>query len=284
MHAITISLHAPRPAMLVPRQLHIPMPASWNECSTPELLTIASLLLAPLPDEQQHLRQCQIFLALLALHMRQALRKQHPWWPAWLISLSVRRTLRRTSVHDMGMASVDALPWLSGANTLTRQPFPQGILPQYRAAPHSSFMDITVAQYADALVFFEQFAHSKQLQQLPMLAKVLYSVPPAQYHTLPPDPEPGPFAKVPANVLFVIYQWFAACHEEVATTSKVYAKAKAATGTPASQPQAPAGAIAFTQLMHHHAGTQLGTIADVRRLPLRAFLFHLDNLPDNKPE
>jgi len=263
----TISIFCANPAFLVPRHINITFPACWNDCSKAELMLISSLLLAHNPNVTQRLRQSQVFLGILTIRLKQAMQQQHRRWPQWLINIAVRRTIRRASIHDMGVASTDTLPWLTAGNTLTRQPFPQGLLKAYPAAPADNFNDITVGQYEDGMVFFGAFIATKEVKHLYMLAKVLYSVPPDKYNDTPKLPDPGPFQAVEVPALFLVYQWFAACHEATATGSKAFSKSGSSKTT-------------FTHLIHANAGPELGTIQQVRRLLLKAFLFHIQQAPE----
>lgn len=256
-----------------------------------------------------HTGRAIVFQHIFHGRMMQALRKAHQYLPKWLLTLKARRTVAYLSAQDMGIALTDHMYWAWNENTLTKQPFAQvsplsishvsRLTSHDKPKPHtplsstsssastspaSSFNDITVAQFEDAHVIASIFHTTKEVKHLQMLARILYSVSPSQYHTLPHAEDPGEWKQAPVENLFLIYQWFTACHSQLANQfTKVFSTPKSPRAS--ARGDSDIDLTAFTKLVHSAAGSELGTLTQVRQLPLKAFLFHIQHQPEpTKPK
>ena len=253
---IVVNLYKPHTV-----NLSIEFPTHWNECSLPELKTIASAIFL------NKYTQPQLLIALI----RTRIQKAYSGMKVRLIDEAI--TL--LSIEDLAMNFHSLISFISDKVELTAQPIP--VISNIHG-PSSDFTDITCGEFEDADLFFNRWLGDKQVNHLSDLTGILWRpqvnalrVTYEKYH-----PSFDSFKAIEIlnpETLHVILLWYMGCKAMLPILFPLVYN----TGNNVSDNSASvADPMAITKIIHHGAGPKNGTREDIRRMRLHEFLFDLN--------
>lgn len=253
----------------------IQLPTEWNECALHELkLITAAIFLKKYSDFE-----------LLIEFIRYRIGVARPTETV----ASIQRIILLLNIEDLSLTYTDLLSFIHDDIRLTNQPIKK--LAQL-VGPDSDFTNLTCAEFEDAEFHLNEWIELMKTEEgkaleinLPKVIEIIailwrpISVP---YHEYKPSEDiKAQLASLNPSLLYVALLWFMGCKAELPESYPfVYGRdEKVITiGTPNND------TLAFTKLIHHGAGTKNGTRADIRKMPIREFLFDLNLTAENQPK
>lgn len=249
------------------KSLNISIPASWNELSLHELRRVALHQLMPYPKGAEELRKPAIMLDIFKYRMLKAFKRQI------LAKKRAAALIEKMDAEDFGMAQADLLKWMWQENQLTRLPMATIKVPgiaQPCKVPAADFNDLLVGEFEDAEIFFALFNSNKNHDHLMQLAATLLKPERVYNKHYSADKMLPHFNRMPADLLFIVYLWYAACRSLLPKLFPLVYGGGAG-GESVTAPDL----TAFTKCIHAGAGPENGTREQIRALPIKEFLFDM---------
>lgn len=246
----------------------IPFPSAWNELLPEELRHVCAMFLSSF--ENPTAIRAAILTGLLKI--RSALHK---------VKLP-RRFEDILSAEDAVLNGYPAIDFLFTQNNLTTQPFPVikfplsfRSLPSRLHGPASGFNNLTCGEYEDCEIFFFKFKEKPEPTALAHIAAILWRPQNTPYITYTNGKKNeykasamvNKMMSLPAWQLYAIYCWYSGCRAQLL---QLFPTTFSGGGT--GKPDI----LSFTKCIHAGAGPKNGTRENIRLMPLKEFLFDIE--------